>query len=39
MFIEDIKDMLEQGATQSEIDFYLDYQEEWEEINQDNWEF
>ena len=37
--LEDIQEMKAQGATQEEINAYIDFCEEWEEINADNWEF
>lgn len=35
--IEDIEQLKSQGATQEEISAYIDFCEEWEEIN-NNWE-
>lgn len=35
--LEDIQEMIANGATQDEINFFIDFYEEWEEIN-NNWE-
>lgn len=36
--LEDIQEMIQHGATQEEIDEYIDYCQGWAEINQWNWE-
>jgi len=36
---EDIEELQRQGATQEEIKAYIDFCEEWAEINSENWQF
>ena len=37
--IEDIEELKSQGATQEEISAYIDFCDEWEEINREEWLF
>ena len=37
--LEDIEEMKKHGASEAEIEEYLNFCEEWAEINQENWEF
>lgn len=37
--LEDVQEMKTQGATQEEIEAYIDFCDEWEEINREEWTF
>lgn len=37
--LEDIEEMKKHGASEEEIEAYIDFCAEWEEINKENWEF